>query len=68
MSRRAAWVEFWDGRLDLEALAWETAEHLRDITIAERTDRAGHHPGPQLHWAGLYGDSPLLLSLPEWVP
>jgi hypothetical protein len=27
-------AQFWDGHLDLEALAWETTEHLRDITIA----------------------------------
>ena len=57
----AAWVEFWDGRLDLEALAWETAEHLRDITIAsEQIERATTQA--QRYWAGLYGDDPLLLS------
>ena len=63
----AAWVEFWDGRLDLEALAWETAEHLRDITIAsEQIERATTQA--QRYWAGLYGDDPLLLSLPGMGP
>ena len=63
----AAWVEFWDGRLDLEALAWETAEHLRDITIAsEQIQRATTQA--QRYWAGLYGDDPLLLSLPGMGP
>ena len=31
----AAWVEFWDGRLDLEALAWETAERAcQDVCVS----------------------------------
>lgn len=63
----ASWVDFWGDRLDLDALAWETAEHLRDITIAgEQIARAttqAHH-----YWAALYGDDPLLLSLPGMGP
>lgn len=62
-----AWATFWEGRLDLDALAWETAEHLRDINLAaDQIDRAtsqAHH-----HWAALYGDDPLLLSLPGMGP
>jgi hypothetical protein len=35
------WVEFWNGHLDLDALAWETAELLADLTAADaRVDRA----------------------------
>ena len=62
-----AWAAFWDGHLDLDALAWETSEHLADIRIAaEQIERAtvqAHH-----WWAGLYGDDPLLLSLPGMGP
>jgi len=40
-------VEFWDGHLDLDALAWETSEHLRDIVIAaEQIERATVHARP----------------------
>lgn len=63
----AGWSRFWDGHLDLDALAWETGEHLRDITIAaeqiERATTQAHH-----YWAALYGDDPLLLSLPGMGP
>ena len=45
----AAWVEFWDGRLDLDALAWETSEHLRDITMAsEQIARATAQAHPSV--------------------
>jgi len=60
-------AQFWDGHLDLSALTWESSEHLRDITIAaEQIERAtvqAHH-----YWAALYGDDPLLLSLPGMGP
>lgn len=63
----AAWVEFWDGRLDLDALAWEVTEHLHDITIAsEQIERATTQA--QRYWTRLYGDDPLLLSLPGMGP
>ncbi|MEI2732707.1 MAG: IS110 family transposase [Dermatophilaceae bacterium] len=66
-SAAAAWVEFWDGRLDLDALAWETSEHLHDMALAgeqiERATAQAHH-----YWAALYGDDPLLLSLPGMGP
>ncbi len=64
---RASWVG--RPRLDLEPLAWETAEHLRDITIAsDRTDPVGPPARAQRYWAGLYGDDLLLLSLPGMGP
>lgn len=63
----AAWAEFWEGHLDLDALAWEVGEHLADITTAsDQIDRAT----TQAHrcWAALYGDDQLLLSLPGMGP
>ena len=58
---------FWDGHLDLQALAWETSEHLRDIALAaeqiERATAQAHH-----YWAALYGDDSLLLSVPGMGP
>ena len=62
-----AWTDFWEGNLDLDALAWETAEHLHDMAeadqrIARATAQATHY------WADLYGDDPLLLSVPGMGP
>ena len=38
---RGAWAAFWDGHLDLDALAFDVTEHLRDMADAKaRTDRA----------------------------
>ncbi|MEO7421349.1 MAG: transposase [Ornithinibacter sp.] len=63
----AGWSQFWQGHLDLDALAWETGEHLHDITIAaEQIGRAATHA--HHYWAALYGDDPLLLSLPGMGP
>ena len=63
----AAWVDFWEARLDLDALAWETAEHLRDIDLAagqiQRATLQAHR-----YWTALYGEDPLLLSLPGMGP
>jgi hypothetical protein len=63
----ASWVAFWDSILDLDALAWETTEHLHDIALAgeqiERATAQAHR-----YWTGLYGDDPLLLSLPGMGP
>ena len=63
----AAWVAFWEATLDLDALAWETTEHLHDITLAgeqiERATAQAHH-----YWSHLYGDDPLMLSLPGMGP
>jgi transposase len=67
--RRAAgdWVSFWDGRLDLDALAWEVGEHLRDYAEAQaRVARATDAATRQ--WEALYGADPLLLSVPGMGP
>lgn len=62
-----AWATFWEARLDLDAMAWETAEHLRDINLAaDQIDRATSHA--HHYWAALYGDDPLMLSLPGMGP
>lgn len=63
----AAWATFWDGHLDLDALAWEVAEHLADLRssgeqIARATEQSTRY------WALLYGDDPLLGSLPGMGP
>jgi transposase len=57
------WVEFWNGHLDLDALAWETAELLADLTAADaRVDRATE--ATRRYWEQLWGDDPVLLSVP----
>lgn len=57
-----SWSHFWDGHLDLDALAWETAELLDDFEAAEaRVDRSSGRA--REFWEGLYGDDPLLLSV-----
>lgn len=63
----AAWARFWDGHLDLDALAWEVTEHLSDMRLgAERLARATAQA--TRYWALLYGDDPLLASLPGMGP
>jgi transposase len=62
-----SWSHFWDGHLDLDALAWETAELLDDFQAAEaRVDRSSGRA--REFWEGLYGDDPLLLSVPGMGP
>jgi transposase len=62
-----AWADFWDGHLDLDALAWEVTEHLTDMDIsADRIGRATEQA--QRYWSSLYGDDPLLLSIPGMGP
>jgi hypothetical protein len=62
-----AWAAFWDGHLDLDALAWEVAEHLHDTREAdERIARATAQA--TRYWADLYGDDPLLASVPGMGP
>ena len=61
------WSEFWDGRLDFEALGWEVAELIADLTAGEeRVERAGLQA--QHFWQRIYGDDPLLLSVPGMGP
>jgi transposase len=62
-----AWAEFWDGHLDLDALGWETAELLADLAAAEaRVDRATDQT--RRWWEQLWGDDPVLLSVPGMGP
>jgi transposase len=62
-----AWAEFWDGHVDLDALAWETAELLEDYAAAEaRLQRATDTA--QRRWEQLWGDDVLLLSVPGMGP
>jgi transposase len=62
-----AWAEFWDGHVDLDALAWETSELLDDYTAAEaRLERATDTA--RRRWEQLWGDDQLLLSVPGMGP
>jgi transposase len=62
-----SWPEFWTGHLDLDALAWETTELLADLSTAEaRLERASEQM--RQHWEQLWGDDPLLLSVPGMGP
>jgi hypothetical protein len=57
------WVAFWEGHLDLDALGWETAQLLVDVhTGDERRSRAELEA--MARWESLWGDDPLLLSVP----
>jgi transposase len=61
------WVGFWDGHLDLDALAWETTQLLADFDAADiRRDRA--ETEATARWERLWGDDPLLLSVPGMGP
>ncbi len=62
-SAAAAWAQFWDGHLDLDALAFDVTEHLTDMAAANaRTERATAQA--QRYWSQLYGDDELLMSVP----
>jgi transposase len=62
-----AWAGFWNGHLDLDALAFEVIEQLSDIvTAAGRIERATTQATG--HWERLYGADPLLTSLPGMGP
>jgi transposase len=62
-----AWAEFWDGHLDLDALAWETTELLDDLHAGDaRVERAGEQA--RVLWERLWGDDALLLSVPGMGP
>jgi transposase len=63
----AGWVTFWNGHLDLDALEWETVQLLADFDAAdERRDRAETEAATR--WETLWGDDPLLLSVPGMGP
>jgi transposase len=62
-----AWARFWDGHLDLDALAWDVTEHLTDYHAAlERVARATTQANT--YWEQLFGDDELLHSLPGIGP
>jgi transposase len=66
-SAASEWRDFWHGHLDLDGLAWETAELLDDLAIADaRVDRATE--AARSRWEALWGDDPLLLSVPGMGP
>jgi transposase len=67
--RRAAagWMAFWRGRVDLDALAWETVELLGDMERAEaKIARAGVQA--TACWQAGWGDDELLRSVPGVGP
>jgi transposase len=63
----AGWARFWQGRLDLDALAFEVTEQLTDLAAAQaRIARATEHA--TACWERLFGEDELLLSLPGMGP
>jgi transposase len=61
------WAGFWDGHLDLDALAVDVTEHLADLREARaRVERFTAHS--RQWWEHLWGDDPLVLSLPGVGP
>ena len=63
----AGWAAFWRGRVDLDALAWETTEGLSDIAAADaRIDRASGQA--QRLWSAGWGRDELLCSVPGIGP
>lgn len=66
-SSATAWASFWDGHLDLDALAFDVTEHLTDMATAKaRIERATTQA--RRYWEQLYGDDELLLSIPGVGP
>jgi hypothetical protein len=61
------WAGFWDGHLDLDALAVDVTEHLADLREARaRVERFTAHS--RQWWEHLWGNDPLVLSLPGVGP
>jgi transposase len=61
------WVTFWEGHLDLDGLEWETHQLLADIDAGEqRRERA--EVEATRRWEQLWGDDPVLLSVPGMGP
>ncbi len=61
------WVTFWDGHLDLDALAWEVESMVDEyLDRYRRVDEAGAQAA--VWWERLWGDDDLLLSLPGMGP
>ena len=56
------WARFWTGRVDLEALAWETTSLLDDLEVADRkVDEATRYTTKL--WRAAYGEDELLVSV-----
>jgi transposase len=53
------WLRFWKGRLDLDHLAWEVAEMLSDIEIADAAQRSATTKAVAI-WRDHWPDDPLL--------
>lgn len=61
------WAAFWGGHLDLDALERETVQLLADFDAAHER-RARVEAEAAGRWAQLWGDDPLLLSVPGMGP
>ncbi len=61
------WAAFWDGHLDLDALAVDVSEHLSDLSD-DQTRVARFTAHSTRWWEHLYGDDELLLSVPGMGP
>jgi transposase len=61
------WAQFWAGRIDLDALAWEVGELLADISAADaKIARATRRAVSA--WKATWGSDELLCSLPGIGP
>jgi transposase len=61
------WAAFWDGHVDLDALAWEVTDLLAELD--EHDARvAGATAQATRYWQRLWGDDDLLLGLPGIGP
>ncbi|MDP8969673.1 MAG: IS110 family transposase [Actinomycetota bacterium] len=61
------WVAFWDGHIDLDALAWELADLLDELAgLDARVAGAGAQA--TRWWQTLWGDDDVLLSVPGVGP
>jgi transposase len=63
----AGWAAFWQGRVDLDALAWETVEILGEIEVAEVA--IGRATAQAVRcWRQGWGDDEVLCSIPGIGP
>jgi transposase len=62
----AGWVRFWEGRLDLDALAWEVTAMLDDIAVADQRQAGATQQATGL-WKDNWPDDPLI-TIPGMGP
>ena len=62
----AGWARFWEGRFDLDALAWEVAAMLDDIVVADQRQADATRQAIRL-WKQHWPDDPLT-SIPGMGP